>query len=157
VTLHIAIVLSTRILLCALFLPFSALDKLLNFDGAVAQARQAIANQAVAVSLIIAGLCVEVFMSLGVITGTADRACALVLALYCAATAIGWKQFWKPGDFWSASDGKARSLFWDFLKNFALAAGFLLITFGSQASSVQQFLSRPLASSHPYQAHPESP
>lgn len=156
-TLHIAIVLSTRILLCALFLPFSALDKLLNFDGAVAQARQAIANQAVAVSLIIAGLCVEVFMSLGVITGTADRACALVLALYCAATAIGWKQFWKPGDFWSASDGKARSLFWDFLKNFALAAGFLLITFGSQASSVQQFLSRPLASSHPYQAHPESP
>jgi len=157
VTLHIAIVLSTRILLCALFLPFSALDKLLNFDGAVAQARQAIANQAVAVSLIIAGLCVEVFMSLGVITGTADRACALVLALYCAATAIGWKQFWKPGDFWSARDGKARSLFWDFLKNFALAAGFLLITFGSQASSVQQFLSRPLASSHPYQAHPESP
>lgn len=156
-TLHIAIVLSTRILLCALFLPFSALDKLLNFDGAVAQARQAIANQAVAVSLIIAGLCVEVFMSLGVITGTADRACALVLALYCAATAIGWKQFWKPGDFWSARDGKARSLFWDFLKNFALAAGFLLITFGSQASSVQQFLSRPLASSHPYQAHPESP
>ena len=156
-TLNVAIVLSTRILLCALFLPFSALDKLLNFDGAVAQARQAIANQAVAVSLIIAGLCVEVFMSLGVITGTADRACALVLALYCAATAIGWKQFWKPGDFWSASDGKARSLFWDFLKNFALAAGFLLITFGSQASSVQQFLSRPLASSHPYQAHPESP
>jgi putative oxidoreductase len=73
----------------------------------------------------------------------ADRACALVLALYCAATAIGWKQFWKPGDFWTASDGKARSLFWDFLKNFALAAGFLLITFGSQASSVQQFLSAP--------------
>jgi putative oxidoreductase len=155
-TLNVAIVLSTRVLLCALFLPFSAMDKLLNFSGAVAQARQAIGNQAVAVALIFAGLFVEVFMSLGVITGVADRACALVLAGYCAATAIGWKQFWKPGDFWTISDGQARGLFWDFLKNFALGAGFLLITFGSQASSVQQFLSQPLASSHPYWAHPRS-
>jgi putative oxidoreductase len=156
-TLNVAIVLSIRILLCALFLPCSALDKLLNFDGAVAQARQGIANRAAAVALILVGLFVEVFMSLGVITGIADRACALVLALYCAATAIGWKQFWKPGDFWAASDGKARNLFWDFLKNFALAGGFLLITFGSQASSVQQFLSAPLASSHPYREHTELP
>jgi len=156
-TLNVAIVLSTRILLCALFLPFSALDKLLNFNGAVAQAREAIANRAAAVALILVGLCIEVFMSLGVITGIADRACALVLALYCAATAIGWKQFWKPGDFWTASDGKARGLFWDFLKNFALGAGFLLITFGSQTSSVQEFRSAPLTSSHPYSGHSALP
>lgn len=156
-TLNVAIVLSTRILLCALFLPFSALDKLFNFGGAVAQARQAIPNRAAAAALILAGLFVEVFMSLGVIGGVADRTCALVLAGYCAATALGWKQFWKPGDFWSASNGQARGLFWDFLKNFALAGGFLLITFGSQVSTVQAFLADPLASSHPYEIRPTSP
>ena len=156
-TLPVAIVLATRILLCILFLPFSALDKLLNFEGAVAQAREAIANRAAAVTLILGGLAIEVCMSLGVITGIADRACALVLACYCAATAIGWKQFWKPGDFWTAPDGKARGLFWDFLKNFALGAGFLLITFGTRGDAVQQFLSQPLASSHPYHALPAAP
>ena len=55
-TLTVAIVLATRILLCALFLPFSALDKLLNFRGALAQARAAIPNQAAAVALIVGGL-----------------------------------------------------------------------------------------------------
>jgi putative oxidoreductase len=33
------------------------------------------------------------------------------------------KQFWKPGDFWSAGNSRARDLFWDFLKNFSLAGG----------------------------------
>ena len=101
-------------------------------------------------------LCIEVFMSLGVITGIADRACALVLALYCAATAIGWKQFWKPGDFWTDPNGHARALFWDFWKNFALGAGFLLIALGSQVGSLQQFVAPPLASSHPYHSRPGS-
>ena len=50
-TLTLAIVLSTRILLCALFLPFSALDKVLNFDGAVAQARQVVPSRAAAAAL----------------------------------------------------------------------------------------------------------
>jgi len=156
-TLNVAIVLATRLLLCALFLPFSALDKLLNFAGAVGQARQAVGTRVVAVGLILAGLCVEVFMSLGVISGIADRACAFVLAGYCGVTALGWKQFWKPGDFWSAKDGQARGLFWDFLKNFALAGGFLLITFGTRVDSVGEFLSHPLSSSHPYQLRPASP
>jgi putative oxidoreductase len=156
-TLDIAVVLSTRIILCALFLPFSALDKLLNFGGAVAQARQFVSGRLAAVALIFAGLCIEVFMSLGVISGIADRACALVLAGYCGATAIGWKQFWKPGDFWSSGNGVARGLFWDFMKNLALGAGFLLITFGPRAEDVQAFLSHPLASSHPYQAPHSSP
>src|SRR6202046_3386680 len=107
-----------------LFLPFSALDKILNFRGAVAQAREAAPNTAVATALILTGLFVEVFMSLGVITGIADRACAFVLAGYCGVTALLWKQFWKPGDFWSSNTGQGRMLFWDFLKNFALASGF---------------------------------
>ena len=41
--------------------------------------------------------------------------------------------------------------FWDFLKNFALAGGFLLLAFGPNATGVGSFLHHPLASSHPYE------
>lgn len=139
-----------RVLLVLLFLPFSALDKLLNFKGAVHQAQQAVPSRLMATGLILAGLGVEVFMSLGVVTGLHDRLCAFVLAGYCGVTALLWKQFWKPGDFWTNSDGRARGLFWDFLKNFALAGGFLLITFGTDMRSNQAFFNEPLSSTQPY-------
>jgi len=149
-TLSIAIALAIRVVLVLLFFPFSALDKLLNFRGALNQAREAVSNRAAATVLICAGLFVEVFMSLGVVTGIADRLCAFVLAGYCGVTALLWKQFWKPGDFWSSATGQGRTLFWDFLKNFALAAGFLLITFGTDASSARRFFANPTLSSDPY-------
>jgi len=116
----------------------------------VAQARQVVPSQILATLLILAGLSVEIGMSLAILIGVADRLAALVLAAYCIATALLWKQFWKPGDFWSNSDGKARALFWDFWKNFALAGGFLLLTFGATAQSTSAFLSAPLASTRPY-------
>jgi putative oxidoreductase len=149
-TLSIGLTFAIRMVLVLLFLPFSALDKILDFRGAVAQARQAVSNESAAMGLIAAGLFVEVFMSAGVVSGVADRVCAFVLAGYCAVTALLWKQFWRPGDFWSSSDSKGRTLFWDFVKNFALAAGFLLVTFGTDASSVARFLANPTLSSHPY-------
>jgi putative oxidoreductase len=149
-TVSIGLALAIRIVLVLLFLPFSALDKLLDFRSAVAQAQEAVPNKAAATALILVGLFVEVFMSAGVVSGIADRACAFVLAGYCAVTALLWKQFWRPGDFWSSSDSKARALFWDFWKNLALAAGFLLIVFGTDASSIAQFLAHPTIQSHPY-------
>jgi putative oxidoreductase len=150
IMLSIGLAAAIRIVIVMLFLPFSALDKFLNFRGAVAQAREAVSNATVATGLIFIGLFVEVFMSLGVITGIADRACAFVLAGYCGVTAILWKRFWRPGDFWSAATGQGRTLFWDFLKNFALGAGFLLISFGTNAASVGSFFAHPLSSSRPY-------
>jgi putative oxidoreductase len=87
-------------------------------------------------------------MSLCILTGTADRAAAFVMAGYCGVTALLWKQFWVPGDF--RAGGKGRALFWDFLKNFALAGGFLLITFGTGAGTVETFFADPLGSTHPY-------
>src|SRR6202167_3931013 len=139
-----------RVGMVLLFLPFGALDKLINFRGAIAQAREVAPNTAIAAGLIAVGLFVEVFMSLGVVTGIADRACAFVLAGYCGVTALLWKQFWKPGDFWSSNSGQGRTLFWDFLKNFALGAGFLLVTFCTDAAAVSHFFAHPLSSSHPY-------
>lgn len=139
-----------RYLLVVLFLPFSALDKLLNFNGAVAQARERFASPAMAKLMIVAGLGIEILMPLAILIGIADRLAALILAGYCALTALLWKQFWRPGDFWRTGNSQARDLFWDFLKNFSLAGGFLLITFGVTARGIHELLAEPQLSTHPY-------
>jgi putative oxidoreductase len=149
-TLSFAVTLAIRCLLVVLFLPFSALDKILDFRGAVAQAKEQVASEVAAKLLILAGVCVEIVMPLGVVTGVADRLAAFILAGYCGVTALLWKQFWRPGDFWHGGHSEGRTQFWDFLKNFSLAGGFLLITFGTGAAAVEDFLAHPLASSHPY-------
>jgi len=136
--------------LVMLFLPFSALDKIIGFEGAVKQAQEFFASRRLAAVVLICGMMIEIFMSLGVVTGIADRACALILAGYCAATAVIFKRFWAQGDFWAAGESKGRTLFWDFLKNLSLGAGFLLILVGTNGSGLRPFLAHPLASSHPY-------
>ncbi len=148
--LGIFIVVIARCLLVLLFLPFSALDKLLNFEQAVGQAHEAIPDRSIATALIVCGFCVEVLMSLAILTGVADRLAALLLAGYCIVTAMLWKQFWKQPDFRLKGASRGRDIFWDFLKNLALAGGFLILAFGSDASSAREFLRHPLASSHPY-------
>jgi putative oxidoreductase len=148
--LNIILVAISRALLVLLFLPFSALDKVLNFNDARAQASLALRSGALSRLAILAGLTVEVVMSAGVVSGVADRAAALVLAVYCAATALLWKQFWKSGDFRLRGASRGRDTFWDFLKNLALAGGFLSLAFGGNAVGVGEFLHRPFDSSHPY-------
>jgi putative oxidoreductase len=149
-TVGILIQLAIRCLLVILFLPFSALDKIVNFRGAVAQAKQAIPSPAVATAAIVAGAMIEIVMSAGILTGIADRMAAFLLGGYCMVTALLWKQFWVPADFWRAGESKGRDLFWDFLKNFSLAGGFLILAFGVTDQSAIRFLSHPLASSRPY-------
>ena len=136
--------------LVMLFLPFSALDKILGFDGAVKQAQEVFKPRVIAIAVLMCGLAIEVIMSLGIVTGIADRLAALIMAAYCAATAILYKRFWAQGDFWAAGDSKGRALFWDFLKNLSLGAGFLLIVVGTNGSGLWPFLAHPFASSHPY-------
>jgi putative oxidoreductase len=148
--LSMALQLTARCLLLALFLPFSALDKVLNFQDAVRQARLKFPNRACATLLIGGGFGIEVGMSLAVLTGIADRLAACVLALYCIATAVLWKQFWRTADFKLRGVSRGRDTFWDFLKNLAVAGGFLLLAFGSDAAGVGTFLGHPFASSHPY-------
>ncbi|MGA7537783.1 MAG: DoxX family membrane protein [Steroidobacteraceae bacterium] len=146
------VALIVRYVLVMLFLPFSALDKVLGFEGAVKQAQEVFKPRALATLVLLCGLAIEVIASLGVVTGVADRLAALVLAGYCAATAVLYKRFWQPGDFWASGGSEARGLFWDFLKNFSLGAGFLLIVVGTNGSGLWPFLAHPLASSHPYAA-----
>jgi putative oxidoreductase len=139
-----------RCLLVSLFLPFSALDKVLNFKLAISQASQAVQNRVFAGLLIAGGFCIEVAMSLAILTGIADRLAGLILAGYCLITALLWKQFWAKPDFRLAGASDGREVFWDFLKNAALAGGFLILALGPNGSGVQQFLRHPLASSQPY-------
>ena len=146
----LSVTLLSRILLVLLFMPFSALDKLLDFRGAVAQAAEHVGSKRVAGAMIVAGLFVEVVMSLGVLTGVADRLCAFILAGYCLVTAVVWKRFWATGDLSLVGPSKGRDLFWDFLKNLAVAGGFLLITFGGHARGAHAFLHAPLSSTEPY-------
>jgi putative oxidoreductase len=143
--------------LVMLFLPFSALDKILDFDNAVKQAQEVFKPRAIAIVVLMCGLAIEVVMSLGVVTGIADRLAALVIAAYCAATAILYKRFWANGDFWARGDSKGRALFWDFLKNLSLGAGFLLIVIGTNGAGLSSFLADPLASSQPYTSTQERP
>ena len=147
------VALCVRYLLVVLFFPFSALDKIINFKGAVGQAKELVPGAGPATAMILTGLAVEIFMPLGILTGVADRLAAFIMAGYCGVTALLWKQWWRPGDFWDSGDSKARNLFWDFLKNFSLAGGFLLLAFGLHAGDFGSFLADPLASSHPYTQH----
>jgi len=141
-----------RCLLVGLFLPFSALDKLLNFRQAAAQASQAVSSWFLATVLIACGFCIEVGMSAAILTGIADRLAAFILAGYCIMTALLWKQFWKRPDFRLQGASAGRDVFWDFMKNVALAGGFLLLSFGPDARGVERFFHHPLESSHPYAA-----
>ncbi|MCB8877924.1 DoxX family protein [Acidisoma silvae] len=152
-TLQVDATIIVRCLLVLLFFPFSALDKTLNFRGAVGQAQQLFKQRPVAVAMIAIGLMVEIFMPLGIVSGIADRLAAFILAGYCAVTALLFKPFWEQGDFWAHGQSKGRDLFWDFLKNFALAGGFLLITINTDGSGLHALLSDPLQSSHPYATH----
>ena len=151
--MNVAVAIAVRYLLVCLFFPFSALDKIINFRGAVGQAKEFARNDGLATALIVAGLGVEILMPLAILTGIADRLGAFILAGYCGVTALLWKRWWQPGDFWRAGDSKARNLFWDFLKNISLAGGFLLLSFGLHRDDIDQFLAHPFGSSHPYQAH----
>jgi putative oxidoreductase len=146
------IVLAVRCLMVVLFLPFSALDKMLNFKQAVGQCAQAIRLRALATVLIVMALGVEVMMSLAILTGIADRLAAFILAGYCIVTALLWKPFWKASDFRLKGESRGREIFWDFLKNLGLAGGFLVLALGTDAAGVQRFWNHPLASSHPYAA-----
>ena len=149
-TISNVVVFAVRYGLVVLFFPASALDKIFNFNGAVKQAMEVFSARKVASALILAGLFVELVMPLGILSGYADRLAAFIMGGYCAVTALLFKRFWQPGDFWASGDSKGRELFWDFLKNFSLASGFILIVVGLDGHGWLAFVHDPLSSSNPY-------
>lgn len=138
----------------ALFVPFSVYYMLVDFRGARDHAATVGVGAAFAVFMTIAAIALKIIASLGLLTGVADRLSAIMLACFCIATALLYKQFWTGEGLRFSADNPNLPKFWDFLKNLALAASFLLIGFGPDANSfsinVSAFIEAPFASSHPY-------
>ena len=119
-----AATLIARVCLVVLF-PFSALDKIVYWKDALKQAKSSFLPGG-AVLLVIA-IAIELVMPVCIVIGWHDRLAAFVLAGFCAVTAVLYHPFWTFADFWTPGDSKGRRHFWDFLKNFGLTGGLLLV------------------------------
>ncbi len=96
-SLDIAVPLIARILLVILF-PFSALDKILDWNGALKQANSSFLPGGPV--LLIMAIIVEVAAPICIVLAWHDRMAAFVLAGFCVVTALLYHEFWRYGDFW---------------------------------------------------------
>ena len=145
--MSIAAPLILRICLVILF-PFSTLDKIFNWHGALKQAEGGVLPGGPI--LLVAAMFVEVGCSVLIVAGTFDRAAAALLAFYCVVTALLYHQFWASGDFFASGDSKGRAHFWDFLKNFGLVGGLGLIVLGAPLAAVSYVADHPTSSTPAY-------
>ncbi len=131
-----------RLSLVAMF-PFSAIDKLWHRKSALAQTEAA--GLPGGPVLLAAAIGVEAITPICIVLGWYDRPAAVLLAGFCVVTAFLYHPFWAYGDFFSPSeDSQARDHFWQFLKNFGLVGGLLLVMFAGQLTPPAQAL-RPSA------------
>jgi putative oxidoreductase len=138
-----------RVCLVVLF-PFSALDKIVFWKDALAQADASILPKSSGPPLLLSAIVVEAAAPFCIVFGWHDRIAALVLALFCVVTAILYHPFWKFSDFWKSGNSVARGHFWDFLKNFGLVGGLLLVVFATQLAPAGVIARRPLSSTAIY-------
>ena len=143
-----------RICLVVIF-PFSTLDKVFNWDGALKQANSGVLPGGPV--LLVAAMLVETVCSILIVAGVFDRAAAGLLAFYCVVTAILYHQFWACGDFFAKGESKGRTHFWDFLKNFGLAGGLGLVILGAPLVSVGYVATHPFSSTGTYQGFAPDP
>ena len=139
-----AIWLAARVCLVAMF-PFSALDKIIHWRNSLAQTESD--GLPGGPALLAAAILVEAVTPFCIVFGLYDRLAAFVLAGFCVVTAFLYHPFWAYPDFWSPSDdSKAREHFWQFLKNFGLVGGLILVIFAGPLAAPKEVLSHPFAS-----------
>jgi putative oxidoreductase len=123
-----------RLCLVVIF-PFSALDKIFNYQSAMAQAGHgliALPDTWAAVLLVLGGM-LEVLGPICILFDFYRRQAALLFVFYVIVTAILFHNFWSfpfNSDQWNQN-------FWPFLKNFGLAGGFLYIAADARAASLR--------------------
>jgi putative oxidoreductase len=142
-----------RVCLVAMF-PFSAIDKIWHWKNALALT--ASDRLPGAKPMLILAMAVEFLTPICIVAGVYDRIAALLLAGFCVVTAFLYHPFWTYHDFWIESDkSQAREHFWQFLKNFGLVGGLLLVVFAGDLAPAQAVLSALFASStHAHTAAP---
>jgi putative oxidoreductase len=118
-----------RVCLVLMF-PFSAIDKVLHWNDAMAQAGSSFIPASFAPVLLILGMMIEVGTPICIVSGWQAEPAAFLLAGYCAVTALLFHAFWRYVDFWKPGSSEGRAHFWDFTKNFGLVGGLLLVTLG---------------------------
>ena len=131
-----------RICLVVLF-PFSAFDKIRNWEGAMRQAGTLPFKPA----MLVVSIIVELAAPLCIVTGWHDRLAAFVLAGFCVITALLFHQFWRFPAFWRFEPGEGLEHFWEFLKNFGLIGGLGLVMLSSGTLPVSDIAQHPLISS----------
>ena len=117
-----------------LIFPFSALDKIFNHQSAMAQAADGLIAlpQPMAVLLLVLGGTLEVIGPICILFGFYRRQAALLFVFYVVATAVLFHNFWSfpfNSDMWNEH-------FWEFLKNFGLAGGFLYVAADAPLASL---------------------
>jgi putative oxidoreductase len=139
-TLNEAVWIVARVCLVAMF-PFSAIDKVWHWKNSLAQA--ASGGLPGAPVLLVLAILIEALTPICIVTGWLDRPAAMLLAGFCVVTAFLYHPFWAYRDFFVASDKSVgREHFWQFLKNFGLVGGLLLVVYAGT-------LERPLDLLHP--------
>jgi putative oxidoreductase len=132
-TLTTAIELIARLCLVAMF-PFSAIDKVWHWKNSLAQTDSA--GLPGGRGMLVAAILVEGVTPFCIVLGLCDRPAAVLLAGFCFVTAFLYHPFWKGPDFFSPRDASvAREHFWQFLKNFGLVGGLLLVVFAGSLVS----------------------
>jgi putative oxidoreductase len=122
-----------RVCLVLLF-PFSALQKIFDPHAAMAQATQGwipLPPSAAAVLLVLGGA-LEVIGPVCILLNFYHRQAALLFIFYVIVTAVLFHNFWSfsfNGNEWNLH-------FWEFLKNFGLAGGFLYIAADAKMQSL---------------------
>ena len=135
-----------RVCLVGLF-PFSAADKIIHRKQALKQAKSSILP--VAPAMLDVAIAVEAITPICIVTGRYDRAAAGVLAGFCTVTALLYHQFWTYDDLTARGKSQGREELWEFLKNFGLVGGLLLVVFGKELESLQDVVRHPLTTSKP--------
>lgn len=138
-----AVPLLARICLVVLF-PFSALDKIVYWKDALKQAESSFVPGGAV--LVVIAIVIELVTPACIVLGWHDRLAAFVLAGFCVVTAVLYHPFWSFADFWTPGDSKGRRNFWDFLKNFGLAGGLLLVVIMAGFAPVAHVIGQPLSS-----------
>lgn len=143
----LAIPLLARISLVILF-PFSGLDKIVHWGAALKQANSSPVGGGG--FLLVAAIIVEFVTPLCIVIGWYERIAAMVLAAFCVVTAILYHPFWKFPGFWSGKNPEGLDHFWDFLKNFGLVGGLLLVVIGGPAIPADALGHRVLSPAPPF-------
>ena len=124
---------AARLSLVAMF-PFSAIDKIWHWKNSLAQTTSD--GLPGGRLLLVLAILVEGLTPICILSGWMDRPAAFLLAGFCVVTAFLYHPFWAYPDFFSPSDAsKARDHFWQFLKNFGLVGGLMLVMFAGSLSS----------------------